>query len=502
VFGMIRVGITVVFALMMSVTSVIGPASAKNWNTGSSNQPSKQVKKLPPFTNINESTERFRRTQIFCKIAKEPKLKPFPKGIDDFRSSSDFMTYADLFGDGTIELITGVNDSAYIADSQSFPNEGNKERATKPIPHSIYSPKTNFNLGINLEFHNAHIFTSDINRDGKDDVIFAQQGRDFAPFEKKNNFLLLSNNDGYRLLKLPGKKSPYHHGTAGDIDNDGDIDIIITPGLENRVVAYINNGDETFSFREIGGSQNGSWDNNPRYFFATLWDIDEDGFLDLVLGSQKDPTKIIWGNGKSSFSGPSITLPNKDDYYFDLEFADFDGDGKKELITLGSLYNPARGHQAYYSGWHIQKIKIVDRKVVSVEDIDKVMSDRNTFMERYSACDIQEDGDLDLVYERHRQFLETSHLTEQDPSLDLTTISRLIWFNQNGKFKRIRIEEPNYYRGYEKDKRDAIIKHAKSLGTTVERYTPEQQYYPYAKDGNYVHRKRRPVAQPFLDRLE
>ena len=174
VFGMIRVVITFVVAALLSVASVIGSATAKNWNNGSSNQQTaKQVKKLPPFTNINESTERFRRTQIFCKIAKEPKLKPFPKGIDDFRSSSDFMTYADLFGDGTIELITGVNDSAYIAKTQSFPNEGNKERATKPIPHSIYSPKTDFNLGVNLKFHNAHIFAADINRDGKDDVVFA-----------------------------------------------------------------------------------------------------------------------------------------------------------------------------------------------------------------------------------------------------------------------------------------------------------------------------------------
>ena len=499
---MVRVVIAFVFALMVSITSLIGSAAAKNWNTGSSNQQTaKQVKNLPPFKSINESTERFRRTQIFCKIAKEPNLKPFPKGIDDFRSNSDLMTYADLFGDGTIELITGVNDSTYIANSQSFPNEGNKERATKPIPHSVYSPKTNFNLGINLEFHNAHIFTSDINRDGKDDVVFVQQGRDVAPFENKHNFLLLSDNDGYRLMRLPGKKSPYHHGTAGDIDNDGDIDIIVTPGQENRIVAYINNGDETFSFREIGGSQFKSWDGNARYFFATLWDIDEDGFLDLVLGSQKDPTKIIWGNGEFTFSGPSTTLPNNNDYYFDLEFADFDGDGNKELLTLGSLHNPARGYQAHYSGWHIQKLKILDRKVISIEDIEKVMSDRNLFMERFSACDIQEDGDLDLVYERHRQFLKTTYLTDQDPTLDFTTITRVIWFNQNGKFKRIRIEEPNYYRGYERNKKDLIIKHAENLGTTAERYTPTQQYYPYHNDGNYVHRKNNPMAQPFLDKL-
>lgn len=499
---MLRVVLTFVFALMLSVTSVIGSAAAKNWNTGSSNQTSKQVKKLPPFKNINESTERFRRTQIYCRLAKEPNLKPFPKGFDDFRSSAEMMAYADLYGDGTIEWITGVNDGAYIADTQSFPNEGNKERATKPSPHYVYSRKADFNLGVSLKFHNAHMFTVDVNRDGKDDVVFAQQGPDFKPFKKQNNFLLLSDNNEYRLVKLPGRKALYHHGTAGDIDNDGDIDIIITPGSESRVIAYINNGNETFSFREIGGSQNRSWDKNPRYYFATLWDIDDDGFLDLVLGSQEDPTKIIWGNGKPSFSGPSVTLPNKDDYYFDLEFADFDGDGKKELITLGSLYNPARSYQAHYSGWHIQKIKIVDRKIVSIEDIDKVMADRNTYMERFSACDIQEDGDLDLVHERHRQFLETMHLTHQDSSLDLTTTTRLIWFNQNGKFKRIRIEEPNYYAEFEKDKRDSIIKHAKGLGTTAERYTPEQQYYPYKKNGNYVHKYRRFVAQPFLDRLE
>ena len=494
------------FALLLLMSFAVSSqaVAAVKWNNsnGSSNQSSKQVKKLPPFININESTERFRRTQIFCKIAKEPKLKPFPKGIDDFRSNSDFMTYADLFGDGTIELITGVNDSTYIADTQSFPNEGNEFRANNPVQYSIYSPKNNFNLGISLEFQNAHMFTTDVNRDGKDDVVFAQQGPDFEPFKKQSNFLLLSDNNRYRLAKLPGKKGLFHHGTAGDIDNDGDIDIIITPGAGSRVIAYINNGNETFSFREIAGSQNKSWSNNSRYYFATLWDIDEDGFLDLVMGSQEDPTKIIWGNGKPNFSGPSLTLPNKDDYYFDLELADFDGDGKKELITLGSLHNPARGYQAHYSGWHIQKIKIVDRKIVSIEDIDKVMADKNTFLERFSACDIQEDGDLDLVYERHRQFLETMHLTDQDPSLDLTTITRLIWFNQNGEFKRIRIEEPNYYREYEKDKRDAIIKHAKGLGTTTERYTPEQQYYPYARVGNYVHKKRRPVAQPFLDRLD
>ena len=39
---MVRVVITFIFALMVSVASEVGSAAAKNWNTGSSNQPSKQ----------------------------------------------------------------------------------------------------------------------------------------------------------------------------------------------------------------------------------------------------------------------------------------------------------------------------------------------------------------------------------------------------------------------------------------------------------------------------
>ena len=117
-------------------------------------------------------------------------------------------------------------------------------------------------------------------------------------------------------------------------------------------------------------------------------------------------------------------------------------------------------------------------------------------MEKFSACDIQKDGDLDLVYERNNQFFYSRNLTINN---DLSSISRVIWFNKDGKFKRVRIEEPFYYRSFETDDRKAIIDHAKNLGTATSRYTPKQQYYEYKKKGNYIHQFRRPIAKPFLD---
>jgi len=287
----------------------------------------------------------------------------------------------------------------------------------------------------------------------------------------------------------------------GDIDNDGDVDIVIVPGFENRIIAYINDGFGKFNFREIAQTKSKSWDDNPRYYYAGLWDFDEDGFLDLILGSQLDYTKIIWGNGTTSFQGPATFLGNKYDYFMDFEFRDFDRDGKKELITFGGYYNYVEGkpekHNPYYNGWHIQRFHFDQRKISSFETIEKVPNQSMLFLERFSACDIQNDGDFDLVYERNHQFYRTLML---DSQFDFRTITRVIWFNKKGTFKRVRIEDPNYYRSYNEQKRAAVIKHASNLGTTALRYFPSQQYYEYSGSGNYIHQYRRPLAKPFLDK--
>ena len=450
------------------------------------------------FENINHSTERYRRSQIMCKIATEDNLKPFPTGIDDFRSSPDMSTYADLYGDGSLEFITGVSDSTFLLKNPQFPFKGNEKRAKEPSEYRIYSPQPEFKLDLSLLFHNAHLITSDLNRDGADDIVFIQQGRDYAPFENKSNYILISSGKIYKLQKLPGKKSPYHGGTTGDIDNDGDIDIIIVPGSENRIIAYINSGRNKFKFKEVGQTKNKSWNKNKRYFYTGLWDFDEDGFLDLILGSQIDHTKIIWGNGNPNFNGPQTIIGDINDYYMDFEFADFDNDGNKELITFGGNYNPNVDYQHHYKGWHIQKIDLEERKVKSIKTIERLSHDENIFLARFSACDIQKDGDLDLVYERHSQFrsLRTSGFTSD---FDFSTISRIIWFNKKGEFKRVRIEDPFYYKSYYIEKRKAIKEHAKKLGTTSLRYTPKQRYYEYKGKGNYIHYFALEGAQPFLD---
>ena len=61
---------------------------------------------------------------------------------------------------------------------------------------------------------------------------------------------------GYETFYLPGEKSLFHGGTAGDIDNDGDIDIVVTPGPKNEIIAYLNNGKGKFKTKKILKNRN------------------------------------------------------------------------------------------------------------------------------------------------------------------------------------------------------------------------------------------------------
>jgi len=213
--------------------------------------------------------------------------------------------------------------------------------------------------------------TGDFNGDGIVDVaIFdagnAELGQD--PVNTGNYgeapVLLLSNKNGKYIQSTAledaqftnspadGGKLHVKSASAGDIDNDGDIDIFVESGGGSNITGHfmINNGDGTFvvdnseeRYNElIKHGQTGFW----RYYSNDLQDMDGDGFLDLVLGQLRRPnnqqddmtSRIVYNDGTGHFSlANSVELPYTDwyntwTYVNSLQPFDLNGDGLKDLI--------------------------------------------------------------------------------------------------------------------------------------------------------------------------
>jgi hypothetical protein len=72
-------------------------------------------------------------------------------------------------------------------------------------------------------------------------------------------------------------------GAASDLDNDGDIDVLMTAFGEDQL--YINNGDGTFRVGRERGVADERWSSS-----ATFFELDRDGFLDLYVANYLDFT--------------------------------------------------------------------------------------------------------------------------------------------------------------------------------------------------------------------
>ena len=85
--------------------------------------------------SINETTSFVQQSRYRCTMATTDGLKPYPIGIDHFRMSSLGYGIADLYGDGTIDMVFGASDETFSIQRVAEGNhpiwmyEGNEKRS-------------------------------------------------------------------------------------------------------------------------------------------------------------------------------------------------------------------------------------------------------------------------------------------------------------------------------------------------------------------------------------
>lgn len=108
--------------------------------------------------------------------------------------------------------------------------------------------------------------------------------------------------------------------SAGDLDNDGDLDLVLAGDDYGHV--YLNQGDGTFLFHQSFSETDG--------YMAGIADLDNDGDLDLVFAG--DDVAYL-NDGEAHFTaGPKVPLQGIRDPRA-VAFADIDNDGDLDFAV-------------------------------------------------------------------------------------------------------------------------------------------------------------------------
>ena len=225
---------------------------------------------------------------------------------------ADEISAADIDGDGDLDVLVGADFNNEISWFENLDGLGNFG-ALKFI--------TNQSNGRSAK-------ASDLDGDGDMDVVVSST----AP----NNIVWFENTDGQGNFVSGGIISNQDTNVEdiilGDIDNDGDIDVLGAKNAEGQIALYKNDGLGNFTTAIVIAEQ----------MFGVralkVADLDNDGDLD-VLGAANSINKFAWyenldGNG---IFGPEQIIEQGGIHHRDIEAADFDGDG--DLDVAGIIQN-------------------------------------------------------------------------------------------------------------------------------------------------------------------
>ena len=267
--------------------------------------------------------------------------------------------------------------------------------------------------------HARKVLVGDFNGDKMPDIFIAGHGYDYPPFPGEYNQILLSNNKKYKLKNLTEKVGFYHGACSGDIDKDGDLDVFVVDKLNSYFLINDGSGNFNYSTSQIDIA------NLTGYGICEFFDVDKDGFLDLLIGGGDvyNPTRIYWGSSNYKFE-----LTNKTDFptvidfkqISDIDVADLDGDNINEVIVNRT------GFENFYNGWYIQVItlknKIATDASTTFIDNNKYLPavpDNQQWIPWLRIGDVDNNGKLDLF------------------SVRCSPIQAVRWELQNNKLIRI-----------------------------------------------------------------
>jgi hypothetical protein len=162
----------------------------------------------------------------------------------------------------------------------------------------------------------------DLDSDGDVDMFVRERGAGFKT----------AINDGYGSFEdywaFPDTTFTYVLAHPGDLDGDGDVDIVITHGPRSGSYPtrlFMNDGTGRFSLSTVA---------LPSVTAGRIGigDVNGDGDVDILLTSLGEPHRIWLGDGDGGFVDSGLRLENQGGFHSPL-IRDLDDDGRPDLFV-------------------------------------------------------------------------------------------------------------------------------------------------------------------------
>ena len=297
-----------------------------------------------------------------------------------------------------------------------------------------------------IDYHHRPISRlGDFNNDGNIDIMMSgsnsHNGYDSSGNllygENKSFEIYLFQEDGSFTISEVTPTTSVHDYDTGDIDNDGDIDIIfvtyrqdadLTNHKSGYPYIYLNDGQGNFTelnsiekfngLEEITGDKS---DNESIIYNLTtrLFDIDNDGNLDLLFGGggYKDvegqftpKPSIYWGNENLNFdlNNPTELLPseelqveiqntyeiNRGLAIYGFSYFDYNNDGNQDILVIGTEDAYGSTYLLFRNNGDRTFTEVTKEKIPQYSN---TINERSGFAYNVFVNDIDNDGDFDLI---------------------------------------------------------------------------------------------------------
>ena len=314
----------------------------------------------------------------------KPKVKQWLDVQDGYASFAQF----DYNNDGIDDVIQFDGYDVNVAYSWPGPQFYSGNPLTKSYP-----------IVDNKKIFASKMITADFDGNGYKDV-FLQSGMDPSGTDWStcwycdpilpNTIMFNNGGNSFSVKELTEWKGIWRTSAVGDIDNDGDVDILMftthqSKGLYNKIL--INDGKGNFSVRK-------SDIDTIEWTDATeLIDINKDGFLDLLINDIVDKAnrfRILWGNGNNFTLNNSITLDVRTDMWvLDIDAFDFDKDGFDEIVLSMNYPN---------GNWKLEMFKTTNNKNYTniSTDIDSNNVQSTAYSHLIDIGDVDGNGMIDV----------------------------------------------------------------------------------------------------------